>query len=159
MGGGLARLMAFGLSVLVAEGAALACDPLDINCNPPPADPCSAYAGTSDYNVCRSVMPKCPNMVGPPLSSCLSAEITIAKNSTSTATTTTTGTSTSTSTSTVNRAIGYQATMTNTSLYDPVVSTNAQVSDVVVHLDANGNVQETDGPGTLLNQKDALGAQ
>jgi len=59
----------------------------------------------------------------------------------------------------VNRAIGYQATKLNETLFDKQASENQQVGDHVVKMNPDGSFQVTDGPGAILSQKDAQLAQ
>jgi hypothetical protein len=149
---------AFAVATLVMNGPARACNVYDVNCNPPPSDPCSFATSAADHATCMLQLPACQaqRLTGPPLTACLQHGMATTGSNTQTSTSTNTSTSTST-----NRAVNYSATMTNTSMFDTQVNLNSQTGNVTVQLvDPLGTaVNVTDAPGTFLTQKDALDAQ
>jgi hypothetical protein len=121
---------------------------MDPNCTPPPADPCAQYAAIpADHTACTEAIPKCPGFVGSPLQTCLDHYVAISHGPPPPPPPPT------------NRAVGWQATMTDTTLFDPQANAENQNGAYDVKVDAGGTVQINEGGGKFLDQKDAFASQ
>jgi hypothetical protein len=147
------------LSAIFVGGTALACNPLDPNCQNGPVDPCAGFLNVPvAYNNCRFSMPKCSGMSGPVLAACLANQVQTSAGTTLTATVTTTSTSTSTN---VNRANNFTATKYDDGLFNDQATSSAQLS-VQSPAGSTGTAAQTGdsvGAGSILTQNDAYNAQ